>query len=335
VVACVHTLDAGIFADIARLRGVIDALVAPNRLIAAAGVELCGLPPERVFYAPYRIEAGAGASTAADADAESPASGGRELTLLFAHRLDQHQKRALDLPPLMRALAARGLDLSLEIVGSGPEDEALRGAFAGEVAAGRVRFLGTLAPEALRALAPGRVLVVLSEWEMGPIVAWQAMAWGVPVVTSRYLGSGREGFLRDGANALCFPVGDTEAAAEAIARLVRQPELRQRLTHQARRDVRTRFSSETATAAWEDALQGVLALEPLPTPPMPPPIPPAGRLDRALGVRAAEQLRGWLGWKAHTKGPGDEWPHTEGGGLSHRELLHRLAVLDGVPVPAI
>jgi len=58
VAACVHTLDAGIFADLTRLRPVIDALVAPNRLIAAAGVEVSGLAPERVFYAPYRVDAG-------------------------------------------------------------------------------------------------------------------------------------------------------------------------------------------------------------------------------------------------------------------------------------
>src|SRR5688500_2609885 len=55
VAACVHTLEAGIFADLERLRHVIDALVAPNRLIAAAAIEVSRLAPERVFYAPYRV----------------------------------------------------------------------------------------------------------------------------------------------------------------------------------------------------------------------------------------------------------------------------------------
>ena len=99
----------------------------------------------------------------------------------------------------------------------------------GDVAGGRVRFLGAVPPAELRerVLRPGRVLLVLSTWEFGPLVAWQAMAWGSLVVSSRFVGSGLEGFLRDGGNALTFPVGDVDAAAAAIARL-RDPALRAR-----------------------------------------------------------------------------------------------------------
>lgn len=328
LVACNHTLDGGIFADLGRFRGVIDALVAPNRLIAAAGEHVSGLSADRIYYAPYRVDAG-------PPPEESPAEPiDSSLTLVFAHRLDQEQKRALDLVPLMRELARRGVDVRLEIVGHGPAEAALREAFADDVASGRVRFTGAVAPSELRAqaLSASRILLVLSSWEMGPLVAWQAMAWGVVVVSSRYVGSGREAFLRDGENALCFPTGDMVAAAAAIAAL-RDPALRQRLARQARRDVVARFASDVAASAWEAALRATLARPPLPQPQLPPPVAPAGRLDRLLGVPGAERLRRALGWRVPTAGPGDEWPHTEGGGLPPDELLARLAELDARPEP--
>jgi glycosyltransferase involved in cell wall biosynthesis len=320
LVACNHTLDGGIFADLRRFRPILDALVAPNRLIAAAAEEVSGIDPGRIHYAPYRVDAGPPPT--------EPAGDG-PLTLAFVHRLDHEQKRALDLPPLMHALAARGVDARLEVVGHGPAEETLRAAFSGEVAAGRVRFLGAVPPAELRerVLRPGHVLLVMSSWEFGPLVAWQAMAWGALVVSSRFVGSGLEGFLRDGDNALTFPLGDVDAAADAIARL-RDPALRMRLMRQAAADVRRHFASEVATTAWDEALRGACAREPLPRPPAPAPVAPAGRLDRILGVGGAELLRRALRRRVPTSGPGDEWPHTEGGGLSPAELLARLTAFD-------
>ncbi|HUF57287.1 MAG TPA: glycosyltransferase family 4 protein [Thermohalobaculum sp.] len=328
VAACVHTLDPGIFADLERFAGVLDGLVAPNRLIAAAGIELAGLAPERVWYAPYRVDV-PGAPPPPPADAGP-------LELAFVHRLDQRQKRALDLPPLVAALRRRGLDFHLRIVGFGEEEERLRVELAAEEAAGRVIWIGAVAPAELRAraLGPERALLVLSRWEMGPIVAWQAMAWGSPVVSARYVGSGLEGVLRDGENALLFDVGDVEGAATAIARLAADRELRARLAAAAWRDVGDRFSQRVATAAWDAALRAIVAAPPLGRPPAPAPIPPAGRLDRWFGVMTAERVRRVICRPIRASGPGDEWPHAESRGLSPRELMARLAALDGVKLPA-
>lgn len=327
VAACVHTLDPGIFADLRRFAHVIDGLVAPNRLIAAAGVEVSDLDAARTHYAPYRVDV-------PDAPPEPPARGAK-LELVYVHRLDHRQKRALDLPPLLAALERGGVPVRLSVVGFGEAENELRERLSGPTAAGRVEWLGTVPPGELRerALGPRRVLLVLSRWEMGPMVAWQAMGWGSPVVASRYLGSGLEGVLRDGENALLFDVGDMEGAARAIARLADDPELRERLASRAWRDVRSRFSRETATAAWDAALRRILDGPSLPRPvrwEMP---AAAGRLDRWLGVAAAERVRRLSGRRARASGPGDEWPHALSAGPSSEELLRRLAALDGVRLP--
>jgi len=328
VAACVHTLDPGIFADLERFAGVLDGLVAPNRLIAAAGTGVCGLEPSRVHYAPYRVDA-------PERPPAEPPGGKGPIELAFVHRLDHRQKRALDLPPLVEELRRRGVDFHLSIAGFGELEEALRAALAGEEAAGRVTWLGAVPPSELRErlLGPERALLVLSEWEMGPMVAWQAMAWGAPVVSSRYVGSGLEGVLRDGENALLFDAGDLARAARAIERLASDRQLRRALAENAWRTVRERFSRAGATGAWDGALRAILAAPELGTPPLPA-IARAGRLDRWLGVVAAERLRRWFGRRVVASGSGDEWPHTESRGLPAEELLARLAALDGVRLAA-
>lgn len=324
--ACVHTLDGGIFADVAKHRPVVDGLVAPNRLIAMAATVLCRVPPDRVHLARYVVDRPPLPEDSRDVQG---------LEIVFAHRLDHEQKRALDLPGIVAGLARRGVDFTLDVAGDGVAAAPLRQALRTEVARGRVRFLGTIPPAELReqVLRAGRVCLVLSTWENGPLVAWQAMAWGCPLATSCYVGSGLEGFLRDGENALTFPVGDVEGAADALARLA-DPRLRRRLVECAWADVGDRFSGDAAGAAWDRALRQVLDSPPLPRPTPPAPVASAGRLDRLFGPRGAERVRRALRRPVATFGSGDEWPHTGSPAGDADELIARLAALDGVALPA-
>jgi glycosyltransferase involved in cell wall biosynthesis len=322
LVAAVHSLDSGIFADLEHYAYLLDGVAAPNRLVVAAAEGFRGLAPERVFYAPYRVDVPLFQESLPE---------GEILHLVFAHRLEQEQKRALDLPKLCQELDRRRIAFKLDVVGSGTSETGLQKALAKDVELGRVRFLGPIPPADLRAkaLSPGRVLLILSTWELGPMVGWQAMAWGVPVVSSRYVGSGREAVLREGENAMLFPIGDMSAAAESIHRLAASGD-RAALARRAWETVDLRFSSRTSGAAWDAGLRSALESPLLATVSKRPAVPVAGRLDRALGVRHAERLRRWMRWPVKTSGPGDEWPHTERQGIGKSEFFKSLAALDGV-----
>jgi glycosyltransferase involved in cell wall biosynthesis len=97
----------------------------------------------------------------------------------------------------------------------------------------RVRFPGWLGEaETHEHLARAALLVLPSEAEGLPMAVVEAFAWGVPVVSTP-VGSTPD-ILHDGVEGLMVPVGDAEALAKALARLIGDEALRQKLGTNAR-----------------------------------------------------------------------------------------------------
>ena len=133
-------------------------------------------------------------------------------------------------------------------------------------------------------------LIITSVWETGPIVAWEAMSHRLPVLSSRYTGSGTEGALVDEVNCLLFRVGDMRAAANSAMKLT-SPEMKSRLVEGGLELLRQRYSREASVAKWSVALQQGLDFPPLAVPKPSEPEPPSGRLDRFLGFAWGERVR--------------------------------------------
>ena len=314
----VHAIEPGIYADASRFRGVMDGAVATNRLACRLLEAVGGVAGERVFYAPYGVED--------DRSVARRPGGGSPLRIGYAGRLEQPQKRVRDLPAIARALDRIGVHHEWMIAGTGPEETALRRG----LPAARTTFLGPLSEDGLSELLYGRIdaLIITSSWETGPLVAWEAMAAGVAVVASRYTGSGLEGALREGENALLFDVADVDTAARQLARLAGDQGLAGRLAAGGRKLLQERYGRERSLDAWERVIESVLAL---PRPPLTeaPRVPPAtGRLERWAGPRRAETLRKFLGRRGPDAGSAGEWPHSHGLGLERDAFLQRAAELD-------
>ena len=320
VVLSLHGFVGGLFKDLERFKHVLTAVVATNRLAAAAAEELSGFARQRVFHAPYGTHLEELAAPAA-------AFAQRPLELVYAGRLDCEQKRVQDLPSILQVLDAAGVAWHLRVAGSGPAESDLRSALGSD---SRVEFLGDVPLETVRreVFAPGRVLVVPSSWETGPIVVWEAMERGVTVVASEYLGCRAEGLLRSGENCLLFPVGDHGRAAELLASLTDRPDLCQRLALAGRRLVEGCCSLAASGEAWDRTLRAALKLPVAQGRAQAQPVPVAGRLERWLGDRWATTTREWLRMPAHAGAPGDEWPHSFGGGLRWPQLACELAELE-------
>jgi len=127
------------------------------------------------------------------------------------------------------------------IAGAGPEEDELRDRIDELGLAGRVLLLGERldVPDLLSA---SDVFVLSSDWEGLPITILEAMAAGVPCVSTAV--GGVEEVIENGVSGLTVPPRDPEALAAAVRSLATDPSLRERLAGEARRQFESRFRSE-------------------------------------------------------------------------------------------
>jgi glycosyltransferase involved in cell wall biosynthesis len=144
--------------------------------------------------------------------------------ILFVGRIEA----AKGIPELLEglgALRADGVDFTLSLAGSGPQLEAYRQDAASR-GLGDAVFHGMVSdPSALAELFRSADLLVLPTHVEGfPRVLYEAMTYGVPVVTT-FVG-GIPSVMRDGENCLEIPVKDPSGLAEVVRHALADPALR-------------------------------------------------------------------------------------------------------------
>jgi colanic acid/amylovoran biosynthesis glycosyltransferase len=146
-------------------------------------------------------------------------------------------------------LADRGTHLDVEIVGDGPLRAALEAQVHDLDLAGQVRFLGSLPHDEVVARYAEATLFVLpsvtatdGDRDGIPNVILEAMAMGLPVVSTRH--SGIPEAVVDGETGLLVPPGDAGALAGALASLILDPDRCLRMGVAGRRRVADQFDLE-------------------------------------------------------------------------------------------
>lgn len=175
------------------------------------------------------------------------------LTVLYAGRLNP-DKGVHTAVEAMSRLSGEGRGaVRLEVAGSGsaPYLRELKERAERTGCAGRVNFLGQVAPEEMPDLLRARdVLVVPSIWpEPFARVVLEGMMSGIVVVATASGGTGE--VLVDGRNGLIFPPGDADALAARLEKLRDDPEFGARIARIAAQDADERFSNTAMLAAIE------------------------------------------------------------------------------------
>jgi glycosyltransferase involved in cell wall biosynthesis len=284
LIITLHAIEADYLEDLRQFRSIIDAVVVTNKLTGALVAQESLIPNERILYAPYGVKMSTPKLPLPMSD--------DLLRIAWVGRFEQTQKRVHDLVSILKRLDSISIPFCLSLAGDGPEATSLREQLEPWIRTDQVRWLGRLDRHQLQhqVYDQSDVLLITSSWETGPIVAWEAIAAGLVVVSSRYVGSGAEGALKDGQTALLFSVGDCEAAASALAKLL-DSNLRASLADSALEMVRNRYSDSASLAAWLKVFSISMELPPLPldyagfgrfsaT-------VPSGRFDSWLGVTRA------------------------------------------------
>jgi glycosyltransferase involved in cell wall biosynthesis len=183
--------------------------------------------------------------------------------VLFVGRFVE-KKGLTHLIEAMRRLDAEGSAARLVLIGDGPLAAALRHEARGLK---RVEFAGWLPNDEVRRWMRGAVALCVpsvtaraGDAEGLPTVIFEAMAEGVPVVGSDHAGIAEA--VEHGRTGLIVPSGDPSALADALARLIANPELRRRLGTAARAAAAERFDALRQSRLLEAALLRVAGLAP-------------------------------------------------------------------------
>jgi len=195
------------------------AIVVPSAYLAAIAAEW-GLDRDRISVLPNPAP-----------DLEVVAASLEPGTFVFVGRLTRQKDLGLAIAAIGRVPPAR-----LVVIGDGPDRERLEELARVAGASDRILFRGSLPrPEALAIVAGSEAALLTSAWENFPHSAVEALAVGVPVVSTAV--GGVPEIVRDGVNGLLVPVGDIDAIAGAVARVVGEDGLRERLAAGARASV--------------------------------------------------------------------------------------------------
>jgi glycosyltransferase involved in cell wall biosynthesis len=137
--------------------------------------------------------------------------------------------------------------LYLLLVGGGELENAVREQVAGLGLQGRVRFLGVRADVA-DILRASDVFVLSSDYEGNPLSVLEAMAAGLPVVSTAV--GGVPELVQHGATGLLVPAGDARALAEAMAQIGFDAPLRAAMGDIARQTALERFDVRVMSHAY-------------------------------------------------------------------------------------
>ena len=244
-----------------RLHRLLAPLAAGFVVTSSRGVErlrTLGVDPSRVEVALQHADLGPIRAATGTGERD-----GGPVRVLAVGRLVPD--KALDV--LIDAFAAAGFaegEAELELRGSGPLESDLR--FRAERLGVPVRFGGPAAPGELGAVyANADVLALVSSYEPFGVTLREGAAAGLPLIASRAAGAVGDVAVQD-ENALVVEPGDRAGLAEALTRMVREPELRARLAAGSR-TVTERHPLLADVEAWERAVLGAARGSRSPEPP--------------------------------------------------------------------
>jgi glycosyltransferase involved in cell wall biosynthesis len=172
--------------------------------------------------------------------------------ILFVGRLTAEKGQAVLIDAVARLLAD-GTPVRLTLAGDGPTRRALEAKVERLGVAGAVEFLGAVGqPDLLKCFERADVFCLPSFAEGLPVVLMEAMARGLPVVTTPVAGIPE--LVVDGVNGLLVPAGRADLVAVALGRLAGDAALRSALGLAGRQAVEAEFEIDGCAARVGKAL---------------------------------------------------------------------------------
>lgn len=182
--------------------------------------------------------------------------GDREPVIVTAGRLDANKNHKLLIDAFLR-IAEEFPQVRVSIYGDGEDREILRSYIDRKQIADRVKLEGQT-PNLPDKIYKAQVFVLCSDTEGMPNALLEAMASGVPVISTDCPCGGPAMFIQHRQNGMLVPVNDAEALAEAFREILLHPESASRMGKEATK-IAQRLSPDAVYQSWQQYVDIFLA----------------------------------------------------------------------------
>jgi glycosyltransferase involved in cell wall biosynthesis len=166
--------------------------------------------------------------------------GGRSFNVISVARLAPEKAQHLLIEAIAK-LAKEGRDVHLQLVGDGPDRSVLERQIFEFGLSNAVSLKGALNQDELKVLYRDSDAFALASLAEGlPVVLMEAMAMEIPCVATRITGIPE--LIEDDVDGLLVEASNADQLAAAIARLMDDPDLRERIAKSGRRKVMEHYS---------------------------------------------------------------------------------------------
>ncbi len=179
----------------------------------------------------------------------------REKTIVSVGRLANPQKRLDVMLNAFEIFTRSHPEYVLKLYGKGPDEEKVRQWCVDLNIQDKVQFLG-LTTQPMRDIAHDGMFLITSDYEGVSNSLLEAMAVGLPCVSTDHTPGGARFLIQDHKNGLLAPIGDDEAIAKAMCEFADDLELSSKCGENAR-DVIKRFEPNRIIDMWEDYIDTI------------------------------------------------------------------------------
>lgn len=185
---------------------------------------------------------------------ETEYKGGKDIVTLGRLTKQKNHKMLID---AFGAVADKYSESNLLIYGMGELENELRQYIAERNLTSRVILMG-LTSDSNKVLSEAGVFVLSSDYEGMPNALLEALAIGVPSISTDCPCGGPRMLIENGKNGLLVPIKDSEAMAKALDLMLSDGERRKEISGAAKASA-NRYSTEKVFAEWRDFVESVIS----------------------------------------------------------------------------
>lgn len=174
----------------------------------------------------------------------------REKTVVSVGRLENSQKRYDVMLKAFQIFSEKHPEYTLKIYGDGPHEEDIIGWSKEYGIEDRVQLMGRT-KQPMQDIAKDGMFLITSDFEGISNSLLEAMAVGLPCVSTDHTPGGARLLIQHGENGLLAPVEDARGLAEAMCKFAEEPELAEKCGNNAK-NVIHRFAPERIIDLWEN-----------------------------------------------------------------------------------